>query len=56
MTAAISESDMGEGQVPRKGERDFLPFVFSTASNDVREFGRVPASVGIVGRKAEYVG
>jgi hypothetical protein len=43
---------MGEGQVPMKVSRHI--YVFSVATNDIRRFGRVPVSVGVVGRKGGY--
>ena len=52
-TAVISESNMGEGQVPIKVKRHI--HVFSAATNDIHRFGRGPASVGIVGRKEGYI-
>jgi hypothetical protein len=47
-TAAITESNMGRDQLPRKGKRGLLSLVFSAASNNVRCFDRVLMSVGIV--------
>jgi hypothetical protein len=45
--AAISESNMGEGQVPKMVKGHILLSPFFTASNYTRRFRRVPASVGI---------
>ena len=45
------EFDMGEGQVPRKGNSGLLSFVFSIVSNDIHDFGRGPVSADIVDRK-----
>ena len=53
-TAVISESNMGEGQVPKKGRRG-IPSSFSTASDDIHCFGGVPVGVGIVDREEGYV-
>jgi hypothetical protein len=52
-TAVKSESKMGEGHVPMKVSRHI--YVFSVATNDIRRFGGVPASAGIVDRKDGYV-
>jgi hypothetical protein len=52
-TAVTSESNMGEGQVRNKVSRHI--YVFSTATNDIRRFGRRPVSAGILGRKEGYV-
>jgi hypothetical protein len=55
VTATTSESNMGGGQVPTKGEPELLSFVFPTASNDIHRSGRARASVGIVDREEGYV-
>ena len=49
-----SESNMGGGQVPKKANASFRSLL-STASNDIHDFGRGPASVGIVDGKEGYV-
>jgi hypothetical protein len=46
---------MGGVQLPKKGKRGLLSFVFSTAKNGIHDFGRVPVSVGIVDRNEGYV-
>ena len=50
-TAMTGEFDMGEGQVPRKGNSGLLSFVFSIVSNDIHDFGRGPVSADTVDRK-----
>jgi hypothetical protein len=54
VTAAAGESNMGGGQVPRKGKRGLLLFIFSTASNDIDCLGRALISVGIADRKVGH--
>jgi hypothetical protein len=53
--AAISESNMGEGQVPKEMKCGVLRFVFSAASKNTHSFGRGPVNVGIVDRHEGYV-
>jgi hypothetical protein len=52
--AVISESNMGEGQVPIKVKRHAVLSAFPAASKSIRCFGRLPVSVGIVDRKGGY--
>jgi hypothetical protein len=55
VTAATSESNVGEVQKPKEIKCAVLSSAFCTAGNDIHSFGRGPVSVGIVGRKEGYV-
>jgi hypothetical protein len=48
------ESNMGEGQVPKKVKHGILSSAFSAAGNDIRCFGRAAVSAGIVDGKGRY--
>ena len=54
VATAISESNMGEGQVTKKVKRHVLSSTFSSASNDIYWCGQALKSVGIVDRKGRY--
>ena len=54
-TAVISELSMREGRLPVKAKRHIPSSAFSTATNDINCFRRVPVSVGIVDGKEGYV-
>jgi len=53
-TAVTSELDMAEGQVPKKVKCHILSSAFLAASKNIRCFGRVPVSVGIVDGREGY--
>jgi len=47
-TAVTSESNMGEGQVPKKVKRHILSTAFPVANKNIHDFGQGPASAGKV--------
>ena len=50
-TVVTNESNMGEGQVPKRVKRLIPSRAFPAASKNIHCFGRAPAGVGIVDRK-----
>ena len=54
VTAMAGEFNMGGGQLPRKGKRGLLSFVFSTDGTAMRYFGRAPVSMSVVDAKGGY--
>ena len=54
-TAVASESNMGEGQVPKKVKRQALSSASSNASDGIQNRARGPASVATVGGKEGYL-
>ena len=52
--AVESESNMAEGQVPKKVKRHILLSTFSAANNNIHWCGQALVSVGIVDGKGGY--
>lgn len=53
MTTA-SESNMGEGQVPKKAKRHILSSAFSATDNNIYWYDQALVNVSIVGGKGGY--